>query len=76
MNARDAGEEDCAAVALAACATKKQLDDLIEFLWAEDRGESRLFFVRSVVRVGGDRDMRCWRRCVMTRWLVRQRPRG
>lgn len=55
LDARDSGEEDGAAVALAACATKKQLDDLIEFLSAEDRGESRLFFVRSIVRVGGDR---------------------
>jgi hypothetical protein len=35
--------------------TKKQLDDLIEFLSDQKRGESRLFFVRAVVRVGGDR---------------------
>ncbi len=55
LDARDAGEEDGAAVALAACATKKQLDDLIEFLSVEERGESRLFFIRSIVRVGGDR---------------------
>jgi hypothetical protein len=55
LNARDSGEEDGTAVALAACATKKQLDDLIEFLSIEERGESRLFFLRSIVRVGGDR---------------------
>ena len=55
LHARDSGEEDGAAVALAACATKKQLDDLIEFLSAEDRGESRLFLVWSIVRVGGER---------------------
>jgi hypothetical protein len=76
LHARDPGEEDGAAVALAACATKKQLDDLIEFVSAEDRGESRLFFVRSIVRVGGDRGYEVLSRCVMTRWLVRQRPRG
>lgn len=55
LNARGRGEEDGTAVALAACATKKQLDDLIEFLSVEERGESRLFFLRSIVRVGGDR---------------------
>jgi hypothetical protein len=55
LHARDSGEEDGVAVALAACATKKQLDDLIEFLAVEERGESRLYFIRSVVRVGGDR---------------------
>jgi hypothetical protein len=48
LHARHPGEEDGAAVALAACATRKQLDDLIEFVSAEDRGESRLFFVRSM----------------------------
>lgn len=42
-------------MALAACATKKQLDGLIDFLAVEERGESRLFFLRSIVRVGGDK---------------------
>lgn len=55
LDARDPGEQDGAAVALAACATKKQLDDLIEFLSVEERGESRIYFIRSIVRVGGDR---------------------
>lgn len=55
LQARDEGERDGAAVALAACATKKQLDDLIEFLSVEEGGESRLFFIRSITRVGGDR---------------------
>lgn len=55
LDARDSGEEDGTAVALAACATKKQLDDLIAFLSHEERGESRIYFVRSIVRVGGDR---------------------
>lgn len=55
LNARDAGEEDGAAVALAACATKKQLDDLIEFLAVEERGQSRIYFLRPILKVGGDR---------------------
>jgi hypothetical protein len=55
LNARNSGEEVGTAVALAACATKKQLDDLIEFLSIEERGDSRIFFLRSIVRVGGDR---------------------
>lgn len=55
LDARNPGEEDGVAVALAACATKKQLEDLIDFLSVEERGESRIFFIRSIVRVGGDR---------------------
>lgn len=55
LAARNSGEEDGTAVALAACATKKQLDDLIAFLSVEERGESRLFFLRAIVRVGGER---------------------
>lgn len=55
LGARDPGEEDGAAVALAACATKAQLDDLVEFLSAPGMGESRIYFVRPVLRLGGDR---------------------
>lgn len=55
LRARDLGEEDGAAVALAACATKSQLDDLIEFLSVEERGQSRIYFIRPLLKVGGDR---------------------
>lgn len=55
LSARGPGEEDGTAVALAACATKAQLDDLIGFLQVEERGESRIFFVRPVKRLGGER---------------------
>lgn len=55
LEARDSGEEDGAAVALAACATKKQFDDLIEFLAVEERGQSRIYFIRPILKVGGDR---------------------
>lgn len=55
LQARCAGEEDGAAVALAACATKAQLDDLIGFLSVERRGMSRIYFIRPILRVGGDR---------------------
>ena len=51
---RDAGEEDGTAVALAACATKAQLNDLIGFLSVEERGESRVYFLRPIMRLGGD----------------------
>ena len=53
--ARGPGEEDGTAVALAACATKAQLDDLIAFLDLEERGESRIYFLRPIKRVGRER---------------------
>lgn len=52
---RNAGEEDGAAVALAACATASQLDDLIGFLSLSERGESRIYFIRPILSVGGQR---------------------
>lgn len=55
LNARDRGEEDGAAVALAACATKAQIDDMIEFLSIEQRGQSRIYFIRPILKLGGDR---------------------
>lgn len=55
LDARGQGEEDGVAVALAACAAKEQLEDLVYFLSVEERGESRLFFIRPIVRVGGER---------------------
>lgn len=55
LGARNSGEETGTAVALAACATKAQLDDLIEFLSVEERGQSRIYFIRPILKVGGDR---------------------
>jgi len=55
LRARDPGEEDGTAVALAACATKAQLNDLIAFLEVEERGRSRIYFVRPIKRLGGER---------------------
>ncbi|MBA3021740.1 hypothetical protein [Propionicimonas sp.] len=55
LQARGPGEEDGAAVALAACATKAQLDDLVDFLSVEDRGQSRIYFIRPILKVGGNR---------------------
>ncbi|WP_062524216.1 hypothetical protein [Demequina rhizosphaerae] len=49
------GEEDGAAVALAACATKAQVDDLIGFLSVAERGQSRIYFIRPILSLGGDR---------------------
>lgn len=55
LAARDPGEEDGAAVALAACATRTQLDDLIGFLSVEERGQSRIYFIRPILKIGGER---------------------
>ena len=55
LEARDSGEEDGAAVALAACATKAQLDDLIGSLAVEERGQPRIYFIRPILKVGGER---------------------
>src|SRR5581483_3974753 len=55
LAARSPGEEDGTAVALAACATKDQLDDLIGFLSMEQRGASRIYFIRPIKRLGGER---------------------
>jgi hypothetical protein len=38
-----------------ACVTTAQLDDLIHFLSVEERGESRIYFIRPILRVGGER---------------------
>jgi hypothetical protein len=50
---RSAGEEDGTAVALAACATKAQQDDLISLLSVDERGDSRIYFLRPIKRLGG-----------------------
>lgn len=52
---RGSGEEDGAAVALAASATTAQLDDLIGFLGRPERGKSRIYFIRPILSVGGKR---------------------
>ena len=58
LGSRNPGEEDGTAVALAACATKDQLDELIGFLAVEGRGESRAYFIRPIKRLGGERGLR------------------
>jgi hypothetical protein len=55
LTPRNYGEEHGAAVALAACATAAQLDDLITILSQSDRGESRLFFLGPIFKSGGQR---------------------
>jgi hypothetical protein len=52
---RSPGEEDGTAVALAACATKAQVDDLIGFLSVAERGQSRIYFIRPILKVGAER---------------------
>jgi hypothetical protein len=48
-------EEEGLARALSACATKKQLDDLITLLRDESRGSTRILFVKSILKLGGQR---------------------
>jgi hypothetical protein len=55
LSARGSGEEHGIATALAECATKAQLDDLIGFLELDERGESRIYFIRPIKRLGGGR---------------------
>lgn len=52
---RGEGEQEGAAVALAASATAAQLDELIEFLSLEERGQTRIHFIRPILRIGGVR---------------------
>lgn len=51
---RNSGQENGTAVALAACATNAQLDDLIGFLSLDAHGESRIYFLRPIKRLRGD----------------------
>jgi hypothetical protein len=53
LAARGPEEVDGIAVALAACATKHQFDDLVGFLRAEPGGQSRIYFLRPILKVGG-----------------------
>lgn len=55
LAAKTPGEEDGMAVALSACATKAQYDDLVALLSVKHRGESRIYFLRPIRRLGGDK---------------------
>ena len=55
LTAKEGGQEVGAAIALAGCATKAQLDDLIDFLSIAERGDSRIYFLRPIKRLGGQR---------------------
>ena len=48
-------QANAAAIALSGCATSSRLGDMIEFLDLEDRGESRIFFLRPIRRLGRER---------------------
>lgn len=54
LKASGPGEEEGLAVVLSAAATPDQADDLEELLQAP-RGESRIHFIRPLLRVGGNR---------------------
>lgn len=50
---RSLGEQEGVAVALAACATSEHLEELINFLGLDERGDSRIYFIRPILKVGG-----------------------
>jgi hypothetical protein len=52
-SSRNPGHKEGIAVALAASATRAQLDDLISFVHDADQGPTRTHFVRTILRVGG-----------------------
>jgi hypothetical protein len=51
LSATGPGEEEGLAVALCACATRDQFDDLVALLHEEARGESRIHFLRPIRRL-------------------------
>ena len=53
LSPRGDGEQEGTAVALAACATKAQLDDLLALLSVEEGGGSRIYFLLPIKRLGG-----------------------
>jgi len=55
VRARGVDEKDGLAVALAASATVEHLDDLIDILGDGSWGSDRIYFLRTVLRVGGAR---------------------
>ena len=51
LSAQRPGEETGLAVALAACATTRQFDDLVALLREESRGSTRIYFLRPIRRL-------------------------
>lgn len=58
LAARGPEEVDGVAVALAACATKQQFGDLVGFLSMEQGKQSRIYFLRPILKVGGSEGRR------------------
>lgn len=52
LGAPSEAQADAAAIAMSGCATSAQLEDLIRFLDLEERGGSRIFFLRPIRRLG------------------------
>ncbi|HEY0168471.1 MAG TPA: hypothetical protein VGB75_15620 [Jatrophihabitans sp.] len=55
VKAQGRGEEEGLAVALAASATEQHLDELIELLHEDSRGDTRIHFLSAIKRLGGQR---------------------
>jgi hypothetical protein len=55
LSASGPDEEEGLAVALAASATREHIDALLALLSEDSRGDSRIHFLRAILRVGGNR---------------------
>lgn len=55
LSAQGPGEEEGAAEALAACATKAQFEDLVSLASDAQRGDARIHFLRPIKRLGRER---------------------
>ncbi len=58
VRAAGSSETEGLAVALAAAATAEHLDSVIELLEDDSRGQSRIHFLRTIKRLGGDQGLR------------------
>ena len=73
LQASTPGEETGLAVALAACATADQFDDLVALLREESRGDSRILFLRPIRRLRRQRGLEIIESLVDDPLFVRRR---
>lgn len=55
LSPASAGQAEGSAVALAACVTPDRVDDLIRIVTEEERRPEHIFFLRPILKLGGDR---------------------
>lgn len=55
LSPASAGQAEGSAVALAACVTAERVDDLIQIVTEEERRPEHIFFLRPILKLGGER---------------------